>query len=77
MTTPQVYSSASLYVGDLAKGVTEGLLFDVFRNVGPVASIRVCRHSVTKESLGYAYVNFHNAADGELLSINSRIKLFN
>lgn len=66
MATPHVFSSTSLYVGDLVKAATEGQLFDVFRNVGPVTSIRVCRHSVTKESLGYAYVNFHNTADGML-----------
>jgi polyadenylate-binding protein len=63
---PALGSRASLYVGDLDKGVAEGQLYAIFSQVAPVASLRVCR-DMAGRSLGYGYVNFYSREDGTCL----------
>src|SRR4051812_29523121 len=59
------FASPSIYVGNLDPRVTEAMLYEHFRTVGPVVSVRVCIDSTSQKSLGYGYVNFQGAADSD------------
>ncbi|KAK1281794.1 putative polyadenylate-binding protein [Acorus calamus] len=53
----------ALYVGDLHPDVADGQLVEHFSSVGEVASVRVCRDTLSGQSLGYGYVNFTSPTD--------------
>lgn len=63
LTADGGFANASLYVGDLDPSVVEGQLYDLFTQVAPVVSVRVCRDQTRRTSLGYAYVNFGSAQE--------------
>ncbi|KMT19622.1 hypothetical protein BVRB_1g012370 [Beta vulgaris subsp. vulgaris] len=57
------FGNMSLYVGDLDANVNESQLYDLFSQVAPIVSVRVCRDQHKRSSLGYAYVNFGSPQD--------------
>ena len=68
-TDEQTTSSSSyvaLYVGELAPETTEAMLFQKLSTCGSIFSIRVMRDKITRQSLGYAYVNFYKHSDAKM-----------
>ncbi|KAK6160787.1 hypothetical protein DH2020_004168 [Rehmannia glutinosa] len=56
-------SSPGAMAGDLEATVDESKLYDLFNQVAPVVSVRVCRDQNRMSSLGYGYINFNTPID--------------
>jgi polyadenylate-binding protein len=54
----------ALHVSNLAENVSDGMLFEFFKEMGSVVSLRVIKDDNGK-SLGYAYVNFNTSEEAE------------
>ena len=50
----------SLYIGNLAPGVTDQLLWDVFSIIGPVESCKVIRDKVGGHTSGFGFVDYYD-----------------
>eukprot|EP00466_Bigelowiella_natans_P010537 jgi/Bigna1/134368/aug1.25_g9076 len=55
--------SRSLWVGELSFDTDEATLVNVFQQIGPLESVRICKDGKSKKSLGYAYVNYQKSSD--------------
>ena len=55
---PNPLVSTTPYVGDLEPTVTDSQIYDLFHQIDPMLSARICKDVTTNSSLGYAYVIF-------------------
>jgi RNA recognition motif-containing protein len=73
--------NTSLFVGDLSTKWSEINLKKVFSEIGPLSSVKVCRHFVSGKTLGYGYVNFLKNEDAkkaiEVLNFYKKPGFFN
>jgi len=64
----------SLYVGNLAKSVTQVLLYEVFGALGQVTSVKLITDKISGDSQGYGFVDYidHETAEMAMNALNGR-----
>jgi splicing factor 3B subunit 4 len=68
---------ATLYVGNLDERAREELIFELFSQVGRVATVHAPLDRVSRTHQGYAFVEFNNAEDADYAAkVMNGIKLY-
>ena len=52
-----------VYVGNIDEQVNEPILYNFFSGCGPIVSLKIMRHIVTRKSRGFGFVNFAKKED--------------
>ncbi|CAD5215635.1 unnamed protein product [Bursaphelenchus xylophilus] len=68
---------ATVYVGGLDEKVTEGILWELFVQAGPVVSVNMPKDRITGSHQGFGFVEFMGEEDADYaIKIMNMIKLF-
>ncbi|KAJ3046136.1 Splicing factor 3B subunit 4 [Rhizophlyctis rosea] len=68
---------ATVYVGNVDERVTEGLLWELMLQAGPVVNVHLPKDRVTQSHQGYGFVEYMTEEDAEYaIKIMNMIKLF-
>lgn len=69
-------SDATIYVGGLDDKVSEGLLWELFVQAGPVVNVHMPKDRVTQQHQGYGFVEFMGEEDADYaIKIMNMIKV--
>ena len=71
-----LHSDATIYVGGLDDKVSEGLLWELFVQAGPVVNVHMPKDRVTQQHQGYGFVEFMGEEDADYaIKIMNMIKV--
>lgn len=69
-------TDATIYVGGLDDKVSEGLLWELFVQAGPVVNVHMPKDRVTQQHQGYGFVEFMGEEDADYaIKIMNMIKV--
>lgn len=75
-TNLHFFPDATIYVGGLDDKVSEGLLWELFVQAGPVVNVHMPKDRVTQQHQGYGFVEFMGEEDADYaIKIMNMIKV--